>query len=214
MTLGAGKQEQFGNEASVGLSFANVLLGIGLALTGLVVSNPPPAGLLKIATYSSVISFSAFFGTLFFANVHGALRLEDFRAYSRAMLWGNAFTEYLGVFLIVFTFPAFILAYSQDALLTRITLGVACSGFLVYQLSGFDLLGRWISSSLIHRSLSVCLVAAVILDVEIFLRFGELPSMIVTAVVLFAMACLTILDITSLSKIMNRKAAPATKPSA
>lgn len=184
------------NEATAGISFANVLLGVGLALVGLLVTNPPAADILTPAVFASCIAFSSFFATLFYANVHGALRLYSEEQYKRAMIYGNAATEYLGVFLLLATFPQVVFAYTGNVMLTWSCAVIVGVGFWLYSFSGFDLLSRWLTVPLFH-GLMVLLVMAATTGVTYLNLYGPALFQAPAAFGLLGfLFFLTILDVT------------------
>ena len=145
-------------EASAGISFSNLFIAIGIALIGLVVSNSGQSAIPLLLVEGSVLIVSGFYASICYANTHGRIRNENnSRSFMlKPIIWGNAISEYLGVYFLNMTIPSTIWSFTGDPLYTRVSYMIVIIGFVVYHLSNFDLLER-----LVKKRVKRFLVAAV-----------------------------------------------------
>ena len=150
------------SEASAGISFSSVLIGIGTAIVGASITSPPPRAIEIILLSGTLILITGFYSAICYANTHGTLRSSDVteeRAI-KPIIWGNAISEYFGVYLINYTIPFLVLSYTNNIFAARMTLIVIGIGFLIYHLSNFDMLERlfqkrWSRSLVVSLSLGL-----------------------------------------------------------
>ena len=62
------------SEASAGISFSSVLIGIGTAIVGASITSPPPRAIEIILLSGTLILITCFYSAICYANTHGTLR--------------------------------------------------------------------------------------------------------------------------------------------
>jgi [ribosomal protein S18]-alanine N-acetyltransferase len=156
------------DEAAAGISFSNVLIGIGTAAVGLLIANPPPGASVLTLASGLLILVTSIYSTLCYANSHGLLRADPANRAAALVpvLWGNALSEYLGVFLINVLIVGAVWAYSNDAMLTRITYCIVSAGFVAYVASTFSLLSRSITARGVRLVIAASMVTIGVAAVE------------------------------------------------
>lgn len=149
------------DEAAAGISFSNIFIAIGTFSLGLSISNPPQGGGKILIFYSSIILISGIYSSICYANTHGRLRTKDAKIFyaSLPIYWGNAISEYMCLYLMNALIPVAVWAYTQDLLMTITSFAVVALFFLIYQMSGFDLLERTIKNRWIRVFLTISYLA-------------------------------------------------------
>lgn len=137
-------------ESSSGLSFVNILFATSLVVTTFLLSQEVESGLpIQSLFYLFLITFSSFYASIFYAVIAGSVaRLEtQAKEIERSMAYGNALSEYLGIYLLVILFPLVVWDFSGSVFASGLALGVNLAGYWLYKLSGFDMLERVIKNS-------------------------------------------------------------------
>ena len=193
------------SEASAGISFSSVLIGIGTAIVGAAITSPPPIAIEIVLLSGTLILITGFYSAICYANTHGILRsvhATEERAV-KPIIWGNALSEYFGVYLLNYTIPFLVLSYTNNALATRMTLTVIGISFLVYHLSNFDMLERiirkrWIRAFMLFLSLSLVLTS-----LELVKEQQSIYALASFITLIFISVVLCILHIHSAEKTLN-----------
>jgi len=167
-------QSMLGGEAAAGISFSNTLAGISTAVLGILVAVPPAYGseLLILTAVTALVS--SFYSTICYANTFGAMRLKKCQSDClNPIIWGNALSEYLGLFLMNAIIIVGVFGYTGDPTQSRIAYAIALIWFAVYHITGFDLLSR-IVPRLFPRLLIIFVFVGLIIAVVEFLIAGLL----------------------------------------
>ena len=175
-------------ESQSSIEFTNILFAVSLAMLTIIsqsIAETPAIGLLLF-----VIVTATFYGSVFYAVVAGNIaRLARQREVNRAITYGNALSEYLGVLMIIPLMPLLVWVMTTNGALAWIAYGVAMAGYAFYTFSGFDLIRRTFPRSLTR----VCIAAAfsTLVGVLLFASMSELGWMVwgsATALVLMQLA--------------------------
>ena len=130
------------DEANTSVAFANSLATIGVAIVGYLLQQQSLDRFDTSILLSILLVFSSFFASIFYANVTGCIRHSgEFQALV-PMCYGNALTEYLGVYLLVALFPLVVHGVTLNLIFATAAAGVTFASLCVYHVSGFDLLAR------------------------------------------------------------------------
>lgn len=188
------------DEANTSVQFANLLATLGTGITGFLLTVKDSPGIEVPIIYSLVVVFAALFASIFYANVTGMVRHTGEDDALVPMFYGNAITEYLCIYLFVIIFPLGVLAGTGNVLFGALALGVIGAMFLVYHISGFDLLRRSVRSGLL-RTLIVLLFLALSAGNLWAAQYAALDARYGIAFsTMSLLTLLTILDIASLSQ--------------
>jgi hypothetical protein len=138
---GLGTPELLMAESESSLSFVNVLFGVAIAVLAILGGKLDPQSPLSL--YLFVIVISSLYSSIFFAVVAGNVaRLRRASVIEKPMRYGNAISEYLGIFPIVIVLPLLMWTLTKNSQLTWIAFAIDLLGFAFYVFSGFDMLSR------------------------------------------------------------------------
>ena len=162
-------------EASAGISFANLFIAIGTALLGLLVSKMPLSAAPLLIILGSTLVISGFYTSICYANTCGRIRNKNNSKSHmlKPIVWGNALSEYLGVYFLNFTIPTTIWAYTNNAVFTRVSYCIVVFGFIIYHLSNFDMLERIIKKKLARASVAIVFSFLIVACFELFILNKE-----------------------------------------
>ena len=109
---------------------------------------------VKIPISFLIVSTFAFvFSALILSNATQVINKGNKKRVERHLDYGYAISEYMGVFLFIFSVPLAISIVTSDIYLRIVTFCAAILGMGVYQLTGFSLLDNHFSKK--HKLLSI-----------------------------------------------------------
>jgi len=118
---------------------AVTLFFVGLLITQFKVFDPS----INIPILFLIIStFGFLYSTLIYANASGRVARFSNKDVQRDLNHGNALSEYLGIYLLIFSIPLVIDIITVDNFLKISTLTAALGGLLIYHLLGYSLMER------------------------------------------------------------------------
>ena len=130
-------------ESQSSIDFTNILFVVSFGLLALVSTRI--AQFPGVAALLSVVVVATFFSSIYYAVVAGNVaRLDRHSVVEQAIVYGNAFSEYLGVMLIVALIPPLVVVVGAAPIVGWIAFVVCSLAFFVYSTSGLDMLGRTI----------------------------------------------------------------------
>ncbi len=186
-------QNLLGDEASAGISFSNTLAGIATATLGILVAVPPAQGNEMLILLSVAMMISSFYSAICYANTFGIMRLKECQSRCiNPIIWGNALSEYLGLFLINAIIIVGVFGYTGDPVQSRVAYAIALTWFVVYHFTGFDLLSRIVSGILPRMSIIFVFVGLIIAVVEFLIAgliafaWGLTLAYLISCVILMA----------------------------
>ncbi len=160
------------SEAGTSVSLSSVLFAVSAAILAFIVPRPDIGTLVTPVLLLCLAILSSFYSVLFYANSSGALcRINNVTSAIKPLQYGNAVSEYLGVFPLVFSFPLVIWGVTRNVTITTIACIIDILGFIFYQLTGFDMLSRIIKNRYIHVAVTLVISSLLILAL-IFMARG------------------------------------------
>jgi hypothetical protein len=134
-------RQHLSSEANTSVALANLLVTIGVAITGYLLQIAK--GDLEIPIlFSVILVFASFFSSIFYANVTGIIRHSHEKIALQPMLLGNATTEYFGLYIMVALIPLTIFGVSNNKPLSTVASGATFIMFALYHVAGHDMLSR------------------------------------------------------------------------
>ncbi len=131
-------------EVSTSVSFTAFMTAVTIFFVGLLLTN--------FTNYSTSVKFPILFlivstfgflySTLIFANTSGNIARLNAKNVHKQLLLADAMSEYLGVYLLIFSIPLVINVITLDLFLRIATLVVSLGGMIIYHLSGFSIMER------------------------------------------------------------------------
>ena len=158
-------------QSQTNVSFTSFMTAVVVFFTGLLIASFNQFDIsIKIPIAFLIISIFGFlYSTLIFANAGGKAVAEDEQAFHRHMFMGDIISEYLGVYLLIFSIPLVIGVITQDTFLEVIAIVSAIAGLAVYQFSGFAIIERHFKN---YRLVStIILLSGVLLLAAQFYRY-------------------------------------------
>lgn len=132
-------------ESQASIDFTSILFAVSLAMLAIVANKGKNSTVLGVLLF--VIVTATFYSSIYYAVVAGNIaRLERHSEVERAILYGNILSEYFGVLLVVPLVPTLVWVVMGNTSLAWIAYAVTVTGYILYTLSGFDLVSRPITS--------------------------------------------------------------------
>ncbi|MGH8542261.1 MAG: GNAT family N-acetyltransferase [Gammaproteobacteria bacterium] len=149
-------------ESQSSIDFTNVLFAVSLAVLAIVADSVEQSPVIGVFLF--LIVTATFYSSIYYAVVAGNVaRLERHSEVERAILYGNVLSEYFGVLLVVPLVPLLVWVVTESKPLTWMAFTIATIGYVLYTMSGFDLVSRTVSSSQLRRTLAVAYSAFIFL---------------------------------------------------
>ncbi|MBS3788594.1 hypothetical protein KGY79_10425 [Candidatus Bipolaricaulota bacterium] len=180
------KLELLMDETSSSLSLTSIMAMVSFFFIGLLLQTREGslATLKMPLLYLFVSAFAFLYSTLIYANASGNIaRLKDELA-EKHLIAGNIISEFLGVYLIVFSMPMIISNYIDSLYFSATVFGFGVTGFWLYHQLGYSILQRYVKNAKLFYLLLFFVVTiyasnffTYIFSVDLFL--------IVTSVIIF-----------------------------
>ncbi|MEM1376536.1 MAG: hypothetical protein AAGG69_04020 [Pseudomonadota bacterium] len=132
------------DEAASGIGFANMFIAVGAILLGFLLTDENVANFRCTLPGAVVITMIGVYATVCYANTHGRVR-DATKAISEIkvpIIWGNALTEYLGIYLLALLIPTAVWEVTGDGLFLAVTAAAVIACSIIYHCTEFDLLCR------------------------------------------------------------------------
>lgn len=154
------------DEVSVSVSFTAFMTAVTVFFVGLLLTNfTNYSASVKFPILFLIVStFGFLYSTLIFANTSGNIARLNGKNVHRQLLLADAMSEYLGVYLLIFSIPLVINVITPDLFLRIATLVVSLGGLIIYHVSGFSIMERQFKK--MHY---LFLTSAVILEVLLYI---------------------------------------------
>jgi [ribosomal protein S18]-alanine N-acetyltransferase len=170
------------DEGQSGLAFVSILFVITSVLTSVYATSSRreflPFAFLVVAMFGSLLA------SLFYANLAGELVRLNAPAdrATKALSWGNALSEFVGVYPLMFAFPLVTWTLFGEVSAAAFALAVVAVSFAAYHLSGFDLLRRYRGSRAVHHLLAGLGTALMIAETVTAIRGWAVASTVLVSV--------------------------------
>ena len=166
------KLSLYATQAQTNVSFTSFMTAVVVFFTGLLIASFDKYNILiKIPISFLIISIFGFlYSTLIFANATGKIVNGDEKSFKRHMFLGDVISEYLGVYLLVFSIPLVIGVITQDNFVRIISILSALIGLAVYQFSSVSIMEKHFN--LKHKFFAKCtLLIGTLLLIAQFLNY-------------------------------------------
>ena len=101
-----------------------------------------------------VSAFGFLYATLVYSNAGGEVSHLKHKNYEKFTFLGNLLSEFCGIYFLILAIPLAIVAISEDMFLRVAVLCVTYLGFIVYHVSGFAIISRYVKK---HKIVSFIL---------------------------------------------------------
>ena len=105
--------------------------------------------------------FGFLYSTLIFTNASGEVTEKRIEKSKKYVLWGDILSEYLGVYLLVFSLPLVINVITPDLYLRGVTLIASVGGLVIYHFLHFSMIERHLKKD--YDKFAIVLIAFAIL---------------------------------------------------
>ena len=145
-------------EVQTYVSFTSFMTAVVVFFTGLILTQFKSFDILiKVpVTFLIVSIFGFLYSTLIYTNAACDVREGKLEKANKHILFGDILSEYLGIYLLVFSIPLVINVLTTDTFLRMVTLLSSIGGFAVYQFSHFSVLERHFKND--HKKLSSLII--------------------------------------------------------
>ncbi len=166
-------------QAQTNVSFTSFMTAVVVFFTGLLIASFNQFDItIKIPIAFLIIStFGFLYSTLIFANAGGKAVGEDEKEFQRHMFMGDVISEYLGVYLLIFSIPLVIGVITNDIFLGIVAIVSALLGLAIYQFSGFAIIERHFKKHNMVSTVILCFGILLLLS-QFFKYHFELVSVL------------------------------------
>ena len=145
-------------EVQTYVSFTSFMTAVVVFFTGIILTQLKSYDItIKVPITFLIISMFGFlYSTLIYTNAAADVRERKIEKADKHILFGDILSEYLGIYLLVFSIPLVINVITTDEFLRVVTFLSSLGGFAIYQFSHFSVLERHFKND--HKKLSSIII--------------------------------------------------------
>lgn len=188
-------------ETNTSVSFSSILFAVTAAIVLFVAQHQRAVEFVVPLGLATLSAMAALYSGLFYANASGGLsRITDPDSASRPLIFGNAVSEYLGLFPLVGSIPLFLLHLTESFEITVIATVLNFITFIGYQLSGYDILSRVVARWTLHSVITAGLVGLMLSMLVAEWMGNDLLAKMLAGVFVIANIALTFVTVVRLER--------------
>ncbi|MEM5804316.1 MAG: hypothetical protein QXU82_00470 [Candidatus Aenigmatarchaeota archaeon] len=168
------EMELYGEEVQASVSFTSFMTAVSMFFVGLILTRYETfEATIRIPVLFLIVStFGFLYSTLVYSNASDPITRMDRKRTREYMFIGDVISEYVGVYMLIFSLPLTITAITKDAFLQFAVLAASIMGLVLYSFSRYSIIYRQIGS--VPRELFVVVMCA-FEAVLFFAQAGSLP---------------------------------------